>query len=89
MFDIYRMMFFYFDKGMNYQMHFSSDAHHLIKKSIPSKISHSSSTRGDFLPPPLNALENSAQWHVEGFCWHTINYTTSGYMLNADGHLID
>ena len=36
---------FYFEKGLNGQMHSFSDAHHLIKKSTPSKISHSLSTR--------------------------------------------
>ena len=55
---------FYFEKGLNGQMHFSSDPHHLIKKSTPS-------------------------WKTLGFFWHTVNYTTSGYMLNADGHLMD
>ena len=44
---------FYFKKGLNGQMHSPSDAHHLIKKSTPSKISHSPSTRGEFSPPTL------------------------------------
>ena len=35
---------FYLEKGLNGQMHSSSDAHHLIKKSTPSKFP---------IPPPL------------------------------------
>ena len=42
---------FYLEKGLNGQMHSSSDAHHLIKKSTPSRISHSPSTRGVGLSP--------------------------------------
>ena len=47
---------FYFEKGLNGQIHSSSDVHRLIKKSTPSKISHYPSTRGDFLPLLLNAI---------------------------------
>ena len=43
---------FYFEKGLNGQMHSSSDPHHLIGKSTPSKISYSPSNRG-FFPHPL------------------------------------
>ena len=42
----------YFEKGLNGQMHSSKDAHHLIRKSTPSKISYSPSTRV-FSPHPL------------------------------------
>ena len=47
--DQYLQNVFYFEKGLNGQIHSSSDAQHLLKKSIPSKISHSASTRWDFL----------------------------------------
>ena len=69
MFNIYRLMLFYFEKGLNGQMHFSSDLHHLIKNQ------------------PLVGKP----WSVAhpGSFWHTVNYTTSGYMLNVDGHLMD
>ena len=43
---------FYFEKGLNDQMHCSSDAQYLIKQSTPSKISHCPSTRGIFSPTP-------------------------------------
>ena len=56
----------------------------------PDKIFHSPSTRGGFSPPnSYPYLENPDQLNIQGFLWHTINYTVSGYMLNADGHLID
>ena len=32
---------FYFEKSLNGQMDYLSDVHNLIKKSTPSKISHS------------------------------------------------
>ena len=47
---------FYFKNGSNDQIHSSSDAYHLTKKSTPSKNSHSPSTTEDFLPSPLNAI---------------------------------
>ena len=37
---------FYLEKGLNGQMHSSSDSHHLIKKSTPSKFP---------IPAPLGA----------------------------------
>ena len=78
---------FYFEKGLNGQMHSSSDAHHLIRKSTPSKISYSPSTRGLF-PPPLNAIWKTLISGISRVFWHTVHYTASGYMLKADGHLI-
>ena len=47
---------FYFKNGLNDQIHSSSDAYHLTKKSTPNKNSHSPSTREDFLPSLLNAI---------------------------------
>ena len=43
---------FYFEKGLNGQMHSSSDAHHLIRKSTFSKISYYPSTGGGVSPTP-------------------------------------
>ena len=81
---------FYLEEGLNGQMHSSSDAHHLIKKSTPSKISHSPSSRGGVSPPtPEHYLKNPDTLTYPGFFWHTINFTTSGYILNTDGHLMD
>ena len=50
---------FHVEKGLDGQIQSSSKvkyAQNLIKKSIPSKNSHSPSTRVDFLPLPLNAI---------------------------------
>ena len=60
---------FYFDKGLNDQMHSSSDVHHLIKISTPSKIFHSPSTTGDFLASsaPLCHLETLMSDISRGF----------------------
>ena len=80
---------FYFEKGLNGQIHSSPDPLYLIKKSPRSKISHSPSTTVDFLPPPRNAIWKTLQVTYSGYFWHTVNYTTSGYMLNADGHLME
>ena len=47
---------FYFEKGLKGQMQSSPDAHHLIKKPTPSKISCSPSTTGGggiFSPHPF------------------------------------
>ena len=46
---------FYFEKGLNCQMRSSSVSPTWQKKATPSKISHSS-TAGDFLSSPLNAI---------------------------------
>ena len=79
---------FYIKKDLNGYMHYSSDAHHLIKKKFtPSKISHCPSTGGEVLPHPLTLFGKPWSVTYPGFFWHTVNYTTSGYMLNADGHL--
>ena len=56
-------------------------SHHLIKNSTPSKISHSPSTRGDFLPHPLMLFGKSWSVTYPVFFLAYINYTTSGYML--------
>ena len=61
------------DAVFNWQMHSYSDAHQLKIKSTPSKIFHFRYTRGIF--SPVLPLG--------------INYTTSGYMFNADGRLMD
>ena len=80
---------FYFEKDLNGYMHSSSDAHHLTKIFTPSKISHSPSTTWVFLPPPLNTIWKTLISDISRAFWHTVNYTTSGCMLNADGYLID
>ena len=79
----------YFGKGLSDQMHSSPDAHHLINKSSSSKIYHSSSTTRDFLPPLLNAIWKILISDVSRVFLAYVNYTTGGYMLNADGHLMD
>ena len=56
----------------------------LVKFPIPPPLG------GFSPPPPLNAI-----WKIlisdisRGFFWNAANCTTSGYMLNADGHLMD
>ena len=81
------MMFFSFEKVLNDQIYSSSDARHLIKKSTPSKIS--------ILPPlggifsPHLAFRKPLSVTYPGVFLHTVNYRKSGYMLNADGHLMD
>ena len=47
---------FYFEKGLNGQMHSSSDAHHLVKNPRLVKFPIPPPLGGDFLPPPLNAI---------------------------------
>ena len=44
---------------------------------------------GDFLHPPLNASWKTLISDVQGFFCPTVNYTPSGYTLNADRHLMD
>ena len=84
---------FYFVKGLNGQMHSSSDAHHLIKISTSSKISHSPSTTGGLggilSTHPLTLRGKPWSGISRGVFWYTFNYTTSGHMLNADSHLMD
>ena len=78
---------FYFDKKLNGQMHASSDTHQLIKKSTLSKISYFPPLAGIYSPHPLTLFGKPWSMIYPGSFWQTINYTTSGYMLNADGHL--
>ena len=47
---------FYFVKGLNGQMHSSSDVHHLIKNPPLVKFPILPPLGGDFLPQPLNAI---------------------------------
>ena len=77
---------FYFKKGLNDQMHSSSDVHHLIKRFTARKGCHSPSTRGTFIPPPLKATWKTL---ISDISRAFLAYTTSGCMLNADSHLMD
>ena len=76
---------------LNGQMHSSSDAYHLIKNSTPSKISHSLSTRGDFLSPPFNTIWKTLISDISRVFFGTplITKQVTSYMLHADSHLID
>ena len=51
--DVYYLQngVFYFEKDLNGQMHPSSDAHHLIKKSTSNKVPYLPSTTEGFSPP--------------------------------------
>ena len=83
------MMFFTLKKGLNGQMHSFSDAHDLIKNRPLVKFPIPPPLGWIFSPPLLNGIWKTLISDISRVFWHTVNYTISGYMLNADGHLID
>ena len=51
--------------------------------------------KGNFSPPPSPTPPLNAIWKIlirdisRIFFWNAVNYSRNGYMLNADGHLMD